>query len=439
MTDTSRRRYGSIPTVLVLAAAGVVLGAQTQAREPRLADVLARWTTAVMHHTPGKPDAALKTVWAMTAADRFAIRDHLGRFFYFMDGGNFKDATDDDLIVASAALDLFPLSRFEFIQRASTLHADAVIFDQNGHDASSPDERGTPSSRYAPRRETSGQSIYFAANDAEYQTILFENPNWVLARRLLDDLPPGEASQDFAVTWYHGVSAWLLWNQNYGQAETNLNHATDAMPQRALTLFDLGCVVEALGMNLMQQVIVDDNDPQLRSRPGLMQGRQISANERDDRASSLFERALAINPHMPEARVRWARLLELDKQWTAAAKQIDLALADRPDREVAFFAHLFGARAANTLNDRTAAERHLAEALQLFPDAQSALLAASDTALRHSDPALAKSRLEPLGEFNRDDSAKADPWLDYPLGPGRLPEVGLYALWRALPGAAPHN
>ena len=438
MTDTPRRWRRVVSTVVMVTAAGVVVGAQTPApaREPRLAEVLARWTTAVMHHTPGKPDDALKTVWAMTAADRFAIRDHLRKFFSYMDGADFKKATDDDLIIASAALALFPTRRFEFVQRASTLHADAVIFARDGHEATEPDQRA--SDRWLLNRQTvtSGQSVYFTSNDAEYQSVLFENPNWVIARQLLDDLPPGEASRDFAVTWYHGVTSWLLWDNNYGQAETNLNHATAAMPQSAQVLFDLGCVVETLGMNLLQQVIVDDNDPKLRARRGLMEGRAISANERDDRARSLFERALAIDPYLPEARVRWARLLELDKQWTAAAQQIDLALAEHPDRDVAFFAHLFGARAANVLGNRTEAERHLAEALMLFPEAQSALLAASDTALRHSDPVLAKDRLAPLAEINRDETPKADPWLNYALGPGRLPAVGLYALWRAVPGAA---
>src|SRR5690349_15023881 len=179
MTDTPRRWRRVVSTVVMLTAAGVVVGAQTPAREPRLAEVFARWTTAVMGHTPGRPDDALKTVWAMTAADRFAIRDHLGKFFYYMDGGDFTKATDDDLIMASAALALFPTRRFEFVQRASTLHADAVIFDKDRHEATEPDQRA--SDRWLLNRQTvtSGQSIYFTSNDAEYQSVLFENPNWV--------------------------------------------------------------------------------------------------------------------------------------------------------------------------------------------------------------------------------------------------------------------
>ncbi len=134
--------------------------------------------------------------------------------------------------------------------------------------------------------------------------------------------------------------------------------------------------------------------------------------------------------------MRWARLLELDDRWTDATRQIGLALSDHPDRDVAFFAHLFGARAANALNNATDAEAHLTQALRLFPQAESAILEASDTALTHADPVLAKSRLMALADPSRDTSPAADPWLRYPLGPGRLPDPPLQALWRAVPANA---
>jgi hypothetical protein len=101
-----------------------------------------------------------------------------------------------------------------------------------------------------------------------------------------------------------------------------------------------------------------------------------------------------------------------------------------------FFAHLFGARAANALNNPSDAEAHLSQALQLFPQAESAMLEASDTALKHNAPVLAKSRLQVLAEAGRDDSPAADPWLEYPLGPGRLPDPALQAMWRA--ASSPH-
>jgi tetratricopeptide (TPR) repeat protein len=448
MTETSRWCHRLSRAALTVLVAGFAVRLQVSAQDEPLAVVLGRWTTAVMHHTPGTSDAALAGVWAMTPADRVVIRDSLHLFLKFLDGADFSKAKGDVRIVAEAARSLFPLSRSDFLERAATLHADAVIFDTRppGPPVFDPHvSRGILGAS-----DDWGQAAYFSSSDGEFLNAAIENPNWPLARLLLDELPPGGVSQAFATTWYHGVTAYLLGQGNFGQAETNLNHATRMMPGSAQTLFDLGCVAETQGMNLFQQVILDDRDPLFRGRPGIIgivtdtswvtwarvSAPRASTQERRAQAEGLFERALAIDPHLPEARVRWARLLELEKRWTDATRQIGLALSDHPDRDVAFFAHLFGAHAANALNNAIDAEAHLLQALKLFPQAESAILEASDTALTHGDPALAKSRLTSLADPGHDTALAADPWLKYPLGPGRLPDPPLQAMWRAVPGGA---
>jgi hypothetical protein len=406
-------------------------------------DVLRQWTTAVMHHTPGGADEALAAVWAMTPADRAVIRDSLRLFLKLLDGADFSKAQGDVRIVAEVARSLGPLSRSDFLERAATLHADAVIFDTH---RPAPPVVDSQISRGNLRPSDSAQAAYFSSSDGEFLTVTVEDPNWPLARLLLDELPPGDVSRAFATTWYHGVTAYLLGQGNFGQAETNLNHATKLTPS-AQTLFDLGCVAETQGMNLFQQVILDDRDPLLRGRPGIIglvtdtswitwarvSAPRASTKERRAQAEELFQRALAIDPQRPEARVRWARLLELDKRWTEARQQIALALSEHPEREVAFFADLFGARAANALHDAPEAEARVSDALSLFPRAESAMLEASETALMHDDAALAQSRVTGLIGDGRDVSGAADPWRGYPLGPGRLPAPALHALWQAVP------
>jgi tetratricopeptide (TPR) repeat protein len=330
-----------------------------------------------------------------------------------------------------------PVTRSAFLERAATLHADAVIFETRP-----PRPPKLDQTRMGGQGRAAGsddQEVYFTSTDGENLGAIVANANWPLARRLLDDLPPGAAFQTFAATWYHGVAAYLLARGDFGEAETNLDHATQVMPGSAQSLFDLGCVAETLGMSIFQQVIVDSTQSTGGAAPNRPVGivaappRKPSAKARAAEAASLFERALAIDPHLAEARVRWARLLELDKRWADARRQIGLALSDQPDRQVAFFAHLFAARAANALGDATEAEAQITQALALFPGAESAILEASDTALRHSYPVLAKSRLMSLADLSRHTSPAAeDPWLQYPLGPGRLPDPPLQALWRAV-------
>jgi tetratricopeptide (TPR) repeat protein len=435
MTETSRWRHRLSGAALAVLVAGFAMRPQASAGDLALAVVLGRWTAAVMHHTPGTSDAGVAAVWAMTPTDREVIRVCLHEFLQELDGADFSHKKGDHLVIASVALSLFPISRSHFLERAATLHADAVIFDTRPPGPPTADQVAAARSARGRWSGSGGQALFFASTDGEYLHATLEDPNWPLARQLLDELPPGDASQAFATTWYHGVTAYLLADGDFAQAETNLDHATQVMPESAQTLFDLGCVAEAQGLNIFQQVILDDRDPLLGGRPGIISAPRTipSAKARGAEAAGLFDRALAIDPHLPEARVRWARLLELDKRWTDATQQIGLALSDHPDRDVAFFAHLFGARAAKALNHATEAEAHLTQALQLFPQAESAILEASDTALTHNDPVLAKSRLMSLAGPNRDTSPAADPWIAYPMGPGRLPDPPLHAMWRAVP------
>ena len=401
--------------------------------------VFGRWMTAVQQHQPGTSDEALAAIWAMTPADRALIRTHLDELLTLLD--NPAKASNYHSTAGSLSLSVVPaLTRSEFLERAATLHADAVIFETRPPRPPTLDQ--PPVAGRGRGAGSDEPEVYSTSTDAEHLGAIVANANWPLARRLLDGLPAGAAFQTFATTWYHGVTAYLLAHGDFGEAETNLDHATQVMPGSAQSLFDLGCVAETLGMSIFQQVIDSTQSTAgatQKGRLGILVGAgttKPSAKARAAEAASLFERALAIDPHLAEARVRWARLLELDKRWADATRQIGLALSDHPDRDVAFWAHLFGARAANALNNATDAEVHLTQALRLFPQAESAILEASDTALTHNDPVLAKSRLMSLADPSRDTSPAVDPWIRYPLGPGRLPDPPLQALWRAVPTGA---
>lgn len=314
-----RMRSRLIGAGAIALVGAVALWPRESAADERLAAVLRPWTTAVMGHSPGTSDSAVAAVWAMTPADRAVIRGSLSVFLKFLDGADSSRAQGDLLTVAEAARLLFPLSRSEFLERAATLHADAVILDTRASGPIAFDPRAPEGSFGAT--DNWGQAVYFSSSDGEYINATVENPNWPLARLLIDKLPPGAASEAFATVWYHGVTAHLLSQGNFGQAETNLNHGVKMMPRSAQILFDLGCVAETQGMTLFQQVILDDQNQLFRGHPPIgtitdtawitwarVSAPRASTEERRAQAEGLFERALAVDPHLSEARVRWARL-----------------------------------------------------------------------------------------------------------------------------------
>ena len=77
------------------------------------------------------------------------------------------------------------------------------------------------------------------------------------------------------------------------------------------------------------------------------------------------------------------------------------------------------------------ASRHYESALGLFPDAQSALLAASQLALLQADIPAALAPIERLGA--RSVEWEADPWRWYDYCTGRDADELLQALWDRLP------
>ena len=97
-------------------------------------------------------------------------------------------------------------------------------------------------------------------------------------------------------------------------------------------------------------------------------------------AAAFYRRVIGIEPHFAEAHVRLARLLDLTRHDREGLDEIRLAMDSSPDTDVLFYAHLFGARAAGALDQYSDADAHARAALALFPQAQSAILAASQVA-----------------------------------------------------------
>ncbi|HLZ10353.1 MAG TPA: tetratricopeptide repeat protein, partial [Chloroflexota bacterium] len=132
-----------------------------------------------------------------------------------------------------------------------------------------------------------------------------------------------------------------------------------------------------------------------------------------------------------EARVRLGRLLDVRGAHAEALLELRSALEATPPKIVAFYAHLFAARASLNAGNVRDASSHYRDALSLYPNAQSASLGVSQTALLEADVAAALAPLQRLGP--QSTTPDADPWSQYHLAAGRDASELLKALRAATP------
>jgi hypothetical protein len=151
-------------------------------------------------------------------------------------------------------------------------------------------------------------------------------------------------------------------------------------------------------------------------------------------AEDLFRRAVERDPRLFEARIRLARLLNLRSKYAEALAVITAAPAGAaPDTIAEYYAHLFAARAARGLGRLEAAAARIREARSLFPDAQSALMAASHIAMLRADEAGADEPLRRLAQLPFEREIGDDPWGNYETFTGRYAETLIAAMWKNSP------
>jgi tetratricopeptide (TPR) repeat protein len=150
-------------------------------------------------------------------------------------------------------------------------------------------------------------------------------------------------------------------------------------------------------------------------------------------AERYFHDALDADPAFDEARVRLARLYEVRGKYADAAAELARANALRAggDPIVSFYRELFAGRADRALGKMNSAAAHFQSALNLFPHAQSALLAASQLALLRADVPAALGPVRSLRDAATANQPRVDPWWVYGAGLGRNADALLRELWAA--------
>jgi tetratricopeptide (TPR) repeat protein len=396
---------------------------------------LERWMAAVDQHTPGRTDEPLAAVSALTYDQRQELSDALEVFFSALAGRMPGTQNAAEERIGRIGLDTSRAPGANpFLERAALLHGDAVIFASN-----------LPAPPFDARDAHSGEAQLLSAADGEFQGLV--RPSWHsrFARDLLDHVQPRPAADPFVGRWYHAMAAYLMAFGRYGEAAAPLRRAAELLPDDPAILFDRACLAEATGLPRSQQVLADPRaQTDASSGPGSVPGRSglpsgqrtertnpLAENAANAEAERLFRRVLALDPARADARLRLGRLLIVRRRYAEAETELGRAIATARDATTSYLGHLFAARASARLGRFDAAATHVGAALALFPDAQSALIAASQLALQRADVARA---IAPVDRLARIDHARQpiDPWLAYDAGPGRDASTLLAALWASV-------
>ena len=463
-----RRALAVTGLLLWLTAPSGGAGGQIDKITPVTAAAIRSWVEAVKTHAPGRGDAPLVTVARLSYEQREQLNVGMEFFLHILVGGTYdtKGNRAAKEIAEIAYLAGVP-DASRFLKRAVILHSDAAAYAES---FPVPPTGGTeprpPKSRTVETRSGMGRTMLDVEdtvpplltasrlvlhNDGQVLTEVVASWNWPFARRLLDLLGVdkrrrGEENRVRVVTdpfvsaWYHATTAYMFAAGSYGDATPHLIQGAERLPDDAWMLFDRGCYAEILGLP-MHQSLVPERDTVGQHASGHSSGSsslsvRIPPSEKTNAdAERLFRRALSIDPSLVEARVRLARLLDLRKRHEEAAAELKTALTGNSSAVVTFYAHLFAGRATQSLGQADVASRHYQDALALFPDAQSALLASSQLSLLRSNVPAALEPILRLGP--RSAVSTADPWWQYHLGAGRDAEGLLKALWAGVPRERP--
>ena len=134
-------------------------------------------------------------------------------------------------------------------------------------------------------------------------------------------------------------------------------------------------------------------------------------------AAEHYERALALDPRLVEARLRLGRVRVLQRRFDQALRELEPIALQPGNARQRYLARLFQGRVLEALADFDGSAAAFRAAADLVSGAQSALIALGRVLDRLGDPRAAQAALEAASA----SGAPEDPWWDYLSGqPRRL-------------------
>lgn len=357
---------------------------------------LREWLTLAAEHQPGVEDAPLKKVagWSGTKLLR-------------------------TLGLAQSEISTQALN--DLLERAALLHGDAMML------------RSETNPPWRDTSEVGGSSIL--AQDGQRLGNRSLDPHIQFARKIFRAMrEPMNSSKKRSPEpwevqhrrnprihqWFRAVSSELAGRLWLADLRPHLEDARRALDDTAGTMFDSACFSEAIASAQVQRAI--PSRPHYASDVLLDEGVNLAEAERYYRA------ALKLDPGYADARVRLARVLSLRDQSADA-----FALLQRPLEGADPFVRYFGALALGAAAEATqkpeVARAAYERALELFPKAQSPLLALIRLARERADDGMARDLAARFALLGPNEHYRLDPWWDYFDCNGRNRKQELERLW----------
>jgi hypothetical protein len=405
------RRAIVVALVALVAAGGPAFGAGPDQGPSQWLLTLLAWLAAVHTHQPGKPDAAIGTVATTPLAeleavlsDVVAIRDRLTGASQNPIAYRGHRFTAGELRQLMAIREGEPVAdgMNRLLRRAAVYHADVALVGSSEWSAA----------------ERPGRSMTLIG-DGQQKRTLASTVHWQFGRDLIDRLTPSPSRDPVARAWYLATGAALQSQRMVSEADDHLSRARQIFPDDAQLLFRGACAVETLTAPTLQAALGPDKFLQRSPGASRLVATRPSVRSLLDRAEQLFRRALAHDPTLTEARVRLARLTAAKGRHSEAIDLLQRALAASPPDDVRFVALMLLGDEQIAVALRAEARAHYEEAADLFPTAQSPLLALGLLARERGDRPAAVDALDRLSRLPPEPEKRVDPSWGYYVMQGR--------------------
>jgi tetratricopeptide (TPR) repeat protein len=406
----------------------VPLSAGQRPPTPPSFDSLDQWLSAVEHHVPGQRDEALRTATSWNANELYEILFHAGPLVAL--------ASDPDAIINFRRLpgsdkptavysegDLKRLQELSrrasswgkraLLTRGALLHTDAALLGDGapGGDTHRPSIRSV--------------EVFVQESDGRQLGSHEIAGHLKAARTLLGMLSTNPQADATVRLWYRATVAYLQREVRLDQVQVDA--ALALFPKDPEILLLAGALHETFASARIQQLVASADLPF-----GVSLGIK-STHDELRLAERLFRRAVSADGQHTEARLHLGNVLGQLGRHKEAAGMLRQALRHvGADPVLAYYARMFAGREAEQLGNVEEARASYEQASQLFPRAQSSLVALSGLAQRRGDDTAAHRTLERALAATKTTNDGDDPWWRYPSYTGRSADALLITARTAL-------